>query len=462
MERQTKLALAKVVTLLAAIPVLIYANASGPDPGLAGVPNEAGTCAVCHGSGTSSINTKGGSVTVTLPNGNTYVPGQVHHLVVTVADPTARRWGFQLTARVAANTSTQAGGFKSTDSNTQVICSNTQLRTAQPNTTGTCGATVPLMYVEQTTSGTRLGTTGSVTFAFDWTPPASDAGKITLYVAANAANGNNQDDTGDHVYTATYSLTAGTSAPQPTISAVVNGATFAAGIEAGSWVTIQGKDLTTAASCNASSPGPGCRTWSSSDFTNGTPTSLDNVSVSIGGKAAFVYYISPTQINVQAPDINAGDVAVTVTNVNGTSNSVTVTAADFAPGFFQAGQYAIATHQNGTLVAPASVIAGATPAARGETVILWGTGFGPVSPSVPAGQTSSQAIGSALAYANAPPNITIGGVTATTVGAALNPSALGLYQIAVTVPGGAQSGDQPIVANSAGKTSPANVLFSVQ
>jgi uncharacterized protein (TIGR03437 family) len=462
MERKTKLSLAKAATLLAAIPALIYASASGPDPGLAGVPNEAGTCAACHGSGTNSINTKGGSVTVTLPNGNSYVPGQVQHLVVTVADPTARRWGFQLTARVASSTSTEAGGFKSTDSNTQVICSNTQLRTAQPNTTGTCAATVPLMYVEQTTSGTRLGTTGSVTFAFDWTPPATDAGKITLYVAANAANGNNQDDTGDHVYTATYSLTAASTAPQPTISAVVNGATFAPGIEAGSWVTIQGKNLTTAANCDPSSPGPGCRTWSSSDFTNGTPITLDNVSATIGGKAAFVYYISPTQINVQAPDINAGDVVVTVTNANGTSNSVTVTAADFAPGFFQTGQYAIATHQNGTLVAPASVIPGATPAARGETVILWGTGFGPVTPSVAAGQTPSQAIGNALAYASASPNITIGGVTATTVGAALNPSALGLHQIAVAVPNGAQSGDQPIVANSAGKTSPANVLFSVQ
>ncbi len=48
------------------------------------------------------------------------------------------------------------------------------------------------------------------------------------------------------------------------------------------------------------------------------------------------------------------------------------------------------------------------------------------------------------------------------MGAALNPSALGLYQIAVTVPGGAQSGDQSIVANSAGKNSPDNVLFSVK
>jgi uncharacterized protein (TIGR03437 family) len=452
MQRKTKINLAKAATLLAAIPALIFANASGPDPGLAGVPNEQGTCAACHGSGTSSINTKGGSVAVAFPNAGTYVPGQAQHLVVTVADPTARRWGFQLTARVANSTSTQAGGFKNSDGNTQMLCTSSNFRSVTLNTTGTCSTSAPLMYIEQTLAGTRLGTTGSVTFAFDWTPPATDVGKITVYVAANAANGNNQDDTGDHVYTATYSLTAAATAPMPAISAVVNGATFAPGIEAGSWVTIQGTNFTSST-----------RTWTSADFVNGaTPTALDKVSVSIGGKAAFVYYISPTQINVQAPDINAGDVAVTVTNANGTSNSVTVTASDFAPGFFQTGQYAIATHQDGTLVAPASLIPGATPAARGETVILWGTGFGPVAPTVPPGQTSAQAIGNALAYDNSPPNITIGGVTATTVGAALNPSALGLYQIAVTVPQGAQSGDQPIIANAGGATSPANVLFSVQ
>jgi uncharacterized protein (TIGR03437 family) len=464
MDRKTKLSLAEATVLLAAIPVLIYANSSGPDPGLAGVPNELGTCAACHGSGTSSINTKGGSVTLTLPNGNTYAPGQVQHLVVTVADPTARRWGFQMTARVASSTSTQAGGFKSTDSTTQVLCTNSNFRTVQLNTTGACSTSAPLMYIEQTLAGTRLGTAGSVTFAFDWTPPSTDSGKVTLYVAANAANGNNQDDSGDHVYTATYSLAPASSAPLPVISAngVVNGASFTQGIEAGSWVTIQGSNLTTAANCDASKPGPGCRTWSAGDFANGTPTSLDGVSVSIGGKAAYVYYVSPTQINVQAPDIATGTATVTVTNANGTSNPVAASVDDFAPGFFQAGQYAIATHQDGTLVAPSALIPGASPAARGETVILWGTGFGAVTPSVAAGQTSSQVMGNTIAYASAPPNITIGGVTATVVAAALNPGALGLYQIAVTVPNGAASGDQAVVANAGGKISPANVLFSVK
>jgi uncharacterized protein (TIGR03437 family) len=290
-------------------------------------------------------------------------------------------------------------------------------------------------------------------------------GNVTLYVAANAANGNNQDDTGDHVYTATYTLSPA-SANTPTISenGVVNGASFASGISAGSWVTILGSNFSSVAGCDAiGNPQMGCRAWQAADFANGTPTSLDGVSVSIGGKPAYIYYLSPTQINVQAPDVDAGTVDVTVTNSNGTSNTISATADIFAPAFFQAGSYAIATHQDGTLVAPASAFPGASPAARGETVVLWGTGFGAVSPSVPAGKTAAQALGGTVAYVATPPNIAIGGVAATVVGAALNPSALGLYQIAVTVPNGAASGDQAIIADSSGKTSLANgVLFSVK
>ena len=100
------------------------------------------------------------------------------------------------------------------------------------------------MYIEQTLSGTRLGTTGSIDLRIRLDTSLPTSGTVNFYVAANAANGNNQDDSGDHVYTATYSLTAAPAVTLPVISAVVNGATFAAGIEAGSWVTIQGTNLT--------------------------------------------------------------------------------------------------------------------------------------------------------------------------------------------------------------------------
>ena len=50
-----------------------------------------------------------------------------------------------------------------------------------------------------------------------------------------------------------------------------------------------------------------------SDFVvNRLPTQLGGVSVSIDGKPAYVYYISPTQINVLAPDYLAEAVSVEV------------------------------------------------------------------------------------------------------------------------------------------------------
>jgi hypothetical protein len=59
----------------------------------------------------------------------------------------------------------------------------------------------------------------------------------------------------------------------------------------GSWLEIKGTNLAT-----------GARLWEGKDF-QGTnaPTSLDGTSVTINGKPAFVYYISGTQVNVQAP-----------------------------------------------------------------------------------------------------------------------------------------------------------------
>jgi len=448
-----------------AAPVALLADANGPDPGLSGVPGEAGTCTQCHGTG--SANTNGGSVSINFGGSNTYVPSVVQHWIVTVTDGSARRWGFQATARVASATSTLAGGFKSTDSNTQVICSNSSLRVAQRTTSGACPSSTPLMYVEHTLGGTRLGTTGSITFQFDWTPPATDVGPVTVYVAANAANGNNQDDSGDHIYTAKFTLTpaaAPSSGSTPNITGVVNGASFASGIAAGSWVTIQGTNLTSASNCDpVNSPSAGCRTWNAGDFTNGTPTSLDGVSVSMAGKPAFVYYVSPTQINVQAPDFGTGSVSVTVTNSGGTSNTMTVTADSFAPAFFLTGKYAIATHADGTLVAPAGLVGASSPAKPGETIVLWGTGFGPVNPTVPSGTIPSQANANAVSYAMSPPSVTVGGVATQVVAAGLNPSALGLYQIAVTIPASAPSGDQALVTTAGSKSSPTSGVFlSVQ
>jgi uncharacterized protein (TIGR03437 family) len=69
--------------------------------------------------------------------------------------------------------------------------------------------------------------------------------------------------------------------------------------------------------------------WGTS-FTNGVaPTSLGDVTVQIDGKAAFVNFVSPGQVNVLAPDdLRAGGtVVLTLSNSIGTSEQIPSLAA---------------------------------------------------------------------------------------------------------------------------------------
>src|SRR5437763_14981353 len=106
MQRDQKLILAKVAVAAAAVPVILWAHESGPDPGYSGVPKEQGTCIAsgCH-VGTVNDPANKGSVSIAFPNGLSYAPGVKQHLVVTISDPatTQRAWGFQLTARLSTN-----------------------------------------------------------------------------------------------------------------------------------------------------------------------------------------------------------------------------------------------------------------------------------------------------------------------------------------------------------------------
>src|SRR5206468_584183 len=78
------------------------------------------------------------------------------------------------------------------------------------------------------------------------------------------------------------------------------------------------------------------RTWQDSDFNNGIilPTNLSGVQVKINNLDAPVYFISPTQINVQAPGSISGSVNVQVIRNGSTSNTVPANAVANAPGLF--------------------------------------------------------------------------------------------------------------------------------
>lgn len=282
---------------------------------------------------------------------------------------------------------------------------------------------------------------GSISQSGVYTPPASVSGSTAITVTA-VTFGVPQKQA-----TATVNLTPapGGGGPAPSISSVYNNASGGAAIAENTWITISGTNLA-----------PDTRLWGGSDFIAGQmPAQLDGVSVLVNGRAAYVDYISPTQVNALAPlDGTVGEVKVTLATNNGVSQPVTVQKASYAPAFFLFGKYVAATHANGDYLGPASLGSGFTPAAPGETVLLYGSGFGEVNPGILPGAASQAGSLPSL------PAITIGGASATVQFAgAISP---GLYQFNVVVPANAVSGDNAVTVTYQGAAGPPGMLVSVR
>ena len=199
------------------------------------------------------------------------------------------------------------------------------------------------------------------------------------------------------------------------------------------------------------------RGWGGADFNgDSAPTTLDGVSVAIGGQSAFVDFISAGQVNAQLPqNLGTGPQQLTVTTPMGTSASYqvnvnTVQPGILAPAAFNLGgtQYAAALFPDGvTFVAPANSIAGVSSrvAKIGDTVTFYGIGFGAVIPAIPAGQVARQS--SALAM---PLTVAIGGIQASVQYAGLVQGQVGLYQFNVVIPAAAAGNSVPVVFTVAG------------
>lgn len=238
----------------------------------------------------------------------------------------------------------------------------------------------------------------------------------------------------------------------PAVTAVLNGASFLPGIEAGSWVTIEGTNL--------ANTFPG-RKWRDEEVAGGNlPASLDGVSVTIDGKPAFVYYISPTQINVQAPsDSTTGSVAVVVSNNGTASVPATAQLQPAAPGLFVYGatNYAIASRlPDYALIGDSSAVPGTVAAKPGDLVVLWGTGFGTTDPSTPAGV----AVSGAPAVVTTP-RVTVGGVDATVISAVLTTGAAGLYQVTIRIPDTVPAGAAAVRASVGGAQTQSGAMLFV-
>lgn len=417
-------------------PIMIFGHSYGPAPRVTGAPGDnARACTQCHT--TNALNSGPGSVKILLQGGAVYVPGVKQRVMVQVSDPNQERWGFELSARLNSDLEKgQAGDLTPVDSFTQVICEDSA---PKPCASGPA-------FIEHTSAGTRLGTKGSAIFQFDWTPPAANAGPITLYAAGNAANGNGSP-TGDQIYTTSIQLNpAIPAAPAVTSGNIVSAATnTAAALAPNSWMTIYGSNLSATT-----------RAWAASDFVaGGMPFSLDDVSVllTVNGTArlAYIGYVSPTQVNVLIPcDANPGNTTVLVKNPAGSSTAVPITVAAAAPQFFSTnGKSVLGAHISGVIVGTVA------PAAPGETIVLYATGLGVVTPALVPGVVPTDAL-----PVVAPTQVTIAGAPATLSFAGLVPGTAGVYQLNVQVPSDAAAGDLPVIVTS-GSVSSAPLLLTI-
>jgi uncharacterized protein (TIGR03437 family) len=214
------------------------------------------------------------------------------------------------------------------------------------------------------------------------------------------------------------------------------------------WAEIKGTNL---------APAGVTRIWKSTDFLNNQlPTQLDGVSVKVGGKSAFIYYISPTQLNILTPpDALSSLTTVEVTNGGGTVTRM-IAAQPLAPSFFVFdGTHVTATHANGALLGPSNLYPGlSTPARPNESVILYANGLGSTSLPVISGSPTQ---GGTLARF---PEIRIGGLTARVDFAGL--VSPGLFQINLVIPSGAVDGDPLLTGSHGGSDFQAGVRIAIQ
>ncbi len=213
------------------------------------------------------------------------------------------------------------------------------------------------------------------------------------------------------------------------------------------------------------------------------PTQFADVCVEVNGIRSPMFFVSPGQLNLQAPTLGAlGPVTVEViTGCGGSSEQKSapemvtvdaVTPAFFLKVFTDPGPIA-ALHGGGPdVVGDPNVVPGATgPAQPGEFISLFATGFGPTIPALEAGEIPQIKLPDSFGQARVTgdvSSITIGGIPLNPdvagevfyIGTA--PCCAGLYQLVVKVPDNAPDGDLPVVVTIDGVSTPEGPFVTVQ
>ncbi len=351
---------------------------------------------------------------------------------------------FSNTINSVTNTATTTAAIltvQAATSGAPVITQNPSSLTVAPGATASFSAAAtgnptPTVQWQLSTDGgatfTNIPGATSTTLSF----PASLSQNGNQYRAVFSSTANTVTNTAT-TSSATLNITA--SPTLRSVNPVIPSFLGNAGFSSNMYVEIYGANLSTTT-----------RLWAGADF-NGisAPTSLDGVSVKVNNKPAFVYYISPAQININVPeDSTTGPVTVQVEVSNVLSNSVTVPRSSVSPTLettpqFNVGgvQYVVAlTPDFASFIGRPNLIPGASfiTAKPGDNIVIYALGAGPTTPATQAGIIAS--VNSPLSL---PFQLKIGGVVANVPFAGLLANTIGLYQLNVVIPQ-VPPGDQTI------------------
>ncbi len=275
-----------------------------------------------------------------------------------------------------------------------------------------------------------------------WNPTNQESPQLTITLDAQSA----QDLRGSLQVSGGLETTS--DPPQIAPSGIVSGASFANGVplSPGGIISLFGSQLADGSAGAAGLP---------------LGSVLQGATVVIAGEAAPLFYASGGQINAVIPlDVTPNtSQQILVARDTTVSVPISVDVASSQPAVFlnplsNAPRQGTVFAVRNTATGQSSFLAQAsTPAAAGDTLVIYCAGLGAVdqtiapgggSPAAPAAKTKSQ------------PQVTVGNQPASVQFSGLTPGLVGVYQINAVVPAGVAAGDQvPVVIGISGQTGPA-------
>jgi len=205
------------------------------------------------------------------------------------------------------------------------------------------------------------------------------------------------------------------------------------------------------------------------------PTQLAGVCVMVNGVPAFLTFVSPTQINFQAPAIPTNStVTVQVIGNCGTANPLdgpvqSVASAAATPEFLywlrnaNGNNPVVAVNAlTGAYIGAVGLISGLTfvPAKPGDILTIYGVSFGPTNPAAVPGTPPTGAAQSIYT-----PSVELGTLNLNPTDilyAGVSPGSAGLYQLNIRVPTPLPDGDYPLVLTLGTFATPSGGFLTVK